>query len=155
MVYFGRAKTAKEMYTNAQEYEDTEIAKMTNSIDDYVEYSRTGETPTTTTASNYSTTEQIVGKWIDGSNIYGKMLDLGYSFNIDTSDTQIPSNILPTDISMPIKAIYYIIGDNKSIMVSDPAEIFTEDNSNYYCRAMKPWGSRETRHVYLYIEYTK
>ena len=36
MGYFGRAKTAKEMYTNAQEYEDTQIAKVSNEIDSYV-----------------------------------------------------------------------------------------------------------------------
>ena len=33
---FGKAKTAKEMYINAQEYEDTEIAKYSNEIDSYV-----------------------------------------------------------------------------------------------------------------------
>ena len=33
---FNKAKTAKEMYINAQEYEETEIAKMTNEIDSFV-----------------------------------------------------------------------------------------------------------------------
>ena len=32
---FNKAKTAKEMYVNAQEYEDTEIAKTANQIDEY------------------------------------------------------------------------------------------------------------------------
>ena len=36
---FTRAKTAKEMYTNAQDYEETEIAKMSNQIDGYLESS--------------------------------------------------------------------------------------------------------------------
>ena len=33
---FNKAKTAKEMYTNAQNYEETEIAKYSNEIDSYV-----------------------------------------------------------------------------------------------------------------------
>ena len=36
MDYFGKAKTAKEMYANAQEQEELDIAKMTNNIDSYV-----------------------------------------------------------------------------------------------------------------------
>ena len=33
---FNKAKTAKEMYTNAQEYEEAQIAKYSNEIDSYV-----------------------------------------------------------------------------------------------------------------------
>lgn len=39
---FNKAKTAKEMYTNAQNYEDTEIEKITNSIDSYTSYVANG-----------------------------------------------------------------------------------------------------------------
>ena len=37
---FNKAKTAKEMYTNAQEYEQTQIAKTSNEIDSYVDGNR-------------------------------------------------------------------------------------------------------------------
>ena len=37
---FNKAKTAKEMYVNSQEYEETEIAKITNNIDSYVDGNR-------------------------------------------------------------------------------------------------------------------
>ena len=36
MAYFGKAKLGKELYANAQDYEETEIAKAANSIDSYV-----------------------------------------------------------------------------------------------------------------------
>ena len=35
MVYFGKAKLGKELYANAQDYEETEIAKTTNEIESY------------------------------------------------------------------------------------------------------------------------
>lgn len=35
---FNKAKTAKEMYTNAQDYEEKEIEKVTNGIDSYTSY---------------------------------------------------------------------------------------------------------------------
>ena len=37
---FGKAKTAKEMYANAQDYEQTEIAKYSNEIDEIVKGNR-------------------------------------------------------------------------------------------------------------------
>ena len=43
MDYFGKAKTAKEMYTNAQDYEETEIEKITNNIDSYTSYATNGQ----------------------------------------------------------------------------------------------------------------
>ena len=39
---FNKAKLGKELYANAQDYEDTQIAKTANQIDNYVNYSRTG-----------------------------------------------------------------------------------------------------------------
>ena len=40
---FTRAKTAKGMYTNAQDYEETEIEKITNNIDSYTSYATNGQ----------------------------------------------------------------------------------------------------------------
>ena len=39
---FNRAKTAKEQYQNAQDYEETEIEKITNNIDSYTSYVANG-----------------------------------------------------------------------------------------------------------------
>ena len=41
---FNKAQEAKERYINAQDYEETEIAKSVNKIDEFVNYSRTGST---------------------------------------------------------------------------------------------------------------
>ena len=69
MAYSGRAKTAKEMYVNAQDYEEAQIAKYSNEIDSYVGSGRT------LPYINYSTSEQDTGlKWIDGKTIYQKIL---------------------------------------------------------------------------------
>lgn len=69
---FNKAKTAKEMYTNAQNYEEIEIAKMTNQIDGYVDGYRNGELTDEIKAyinsqikANSSTTK----KFIDTSNL--------------------------------------------------------------------------------------
>ena len=39
-VIFNRAKIAKEMYQNAEDYEDIEIGKTTNKIDEYIDGNR-------------------------------------------------------------------------------------------------------------------
>ena len=65
---FNKAKTAKEMYTNAQAQEETEIAKMTNQIDGYATFTRAGGSNI-----NYSTQEQDTGiKWTNGETIFQK-----------------------------------------------------------------------------------
>ena len=46
---FNKAQEAKEKYTNAQDYEETEIAKMTNQIQGYVDGDRGNQTNTTQT----------------------------------------------------------------------------------------------------------
>ena len=117
---------------------------------------RTGENQNSSSSkTNYSTTtESIIGTWIDGSNIYGKVIDLGYNYEIKTSATSISSNLLPTDISTPIKACFYIIDTDNNVKTTNPCE-FNRDKDNFECRPIAYWGGTATRHVYLYIEYTK
>ena len=75
---FNKAKTAKEMYTNAQTQEELDIAKMTNNIDSYVGYSRTGGSNI-----NYSTTEQEIGTWINNEKLYQKVINKNSTINND------------------------------------------------------------------------
>ena len=117
---FNKAKTAKEMYTNAQNYEETEIAKMTNSIDGYVDGNRGTVTLTDEEYAqfksliqdknknyNYSTEEQVVGTWIDGRLLYQKTINLGSLPNSTTKT--INHNISNIDLSTTMceAMIYY------------------------------------------------
>ena len=62
---FNKAKIASQEYKNAQDYEQEKIAKYDNEIDQYASLTRGGNI-----SANYSTTEQVVGKWIDGRDVY-------------------------------------------------------------------------------------
>lgn len=77
---FNKAKTAKEMYVNAQVQEEIDIAKMTNSIDGYVGGNRDYETEINTLKSkiqqleninSYSADEKVIGTYIDDT-VYKK-----------------------------------------------------------------------------------
>lgn len=64
-----KAKKATEQYTDSQNKEETEIAKMTNEIDGYIDGNRSFS------QIDYSTTEQDTGlKWIDAKPIYQKTI---------------------------------------------------------------------------------
>jgi len=64
-----KAKTATQEYKNAQDYEETQIAKYSNDINNYVTGNRDY------TSISYSTEEQDTGlKWINGDSIYQKTL---------------------------------------------------------------------------------
>lgn len=86
---FNKAKTAKEMYVNVQTQEETEIAKMTNNIDGYVDGNRGTVTLTDKEYAqfkslvqdrnknyNYSTEEQVIGTWINGKPIYQRTINI-------------------------------------------------------------------------------
>ena len=62
--FFNKVKLAKEKYENAQNKEETEIAKYTNEINSYISGNRNDNDNDT-----YSTTEQVIGKWINNKNI--------------------------------------------------------------------------------------
>lgn len=77
---FNRAKTAKEQYQNAEDQEQTEVAKATNQIDSFVGGNR--ETVTIPkeeyemlkNANSFSTEEKAIGNWIDGKTLYKKVV---------------------------------------------------------------------------------
>ena len=95
-----KAKTATQEYKNAQDYEEAQIAKYTNEIDKQVKGNRATVTLTDEeyqifkNQTSFSTDEKIIGKWINGENLYRKVINGGAissgsyidlsSYNIDT-----------------------------------------------------------------------
>ena len=80
---FNKAKTAKEMYTNAQDYEETEIAKMTNQIDGYVDGNR-GKITLTEEQYNAIVNKTVVLDVKSPSNFsWQKVADYPEGFNYD------------------------------------------------------------------------
>ena len=141
----GRAQTAKEKYETAQNYEEEQIGKINNEVESYVDGGRE--------YTNYSTSEQVVGSWL-GETVYGKVVDLGYSFTVENESTSISTSVIQTNIDIPIKAYFYIIGTEENLKVRLPVEAWMENDVFYY-RAIRKWYGEPDRHVYLYIEYTK
>jgi len=93
---FNRARTAKEQYQNAQDYEQIETAKLSNQIDSYVDANRAGNT-----SNNYSLNEKVVGTWIDGKAIYQKTYVYDQPVTNDSSviiDSSITKNLIDTFI---------------------------------------------------------
>ena len=103
---------------------------------------------------NFSTDEIIVGKWIDGKNIYRKVIDvrnngLGVkSFNINVTDLNIDylvnSNVLGSG--------YNIYGGNKWVL-----SCVTESGRNLYLEGVTQnirGNSNEYMHFAI-LEYTK
>ena len=76
---FNRAKTAKEQYQNAQDYEETKIAKYSNEINSYVSGNRdlASQTIGDATAEDIS-----AGKiaWVNGEKIVGTKPNSTYTF---------------------------------------------------------------------------
>lgn len=94
---FEKAKMAKEVSKNAQDYEETQIAKYTNEINSYVSGNRDY------TPISYSTEEQDTGiKWINGKTIYQRSLKMASSYTsevaIDSCDGKSVAGI--TDVFM-------------------------------------------------------
>lgn len=95
---------------------------------------------------NYSTDEQVVGTWIDGSTIYEKTFDLGSDVVIKY-DTWTDMDISATSYDKFISCS--IINDSGTfypLMVS-------AQNANIYCLACRSGSNVGGR--YLTIQYTK
>ena len=148
---FNKAQEAKEKYTNAQGYEETEIARVSNEIDGYVGYSRTGGSNI-----NYSLSEQDTGlKWIDGSKIYSQVIDLGTSFNIKKQEfVEISADKTPDNINMTINGILYIVDTVNRDFLCDPCQVGLR-NGKLKFYALDSWSAESNKNIYLYIEYTK
>lgn len=96
-----KAKAATQEYKNTQNYEETQIAKYTNDINNYVYGNRDY------TQINYSLEEQDTGiKWLDNKNIYKKTLVYTDSNLLSTGYHQVDHNIDNIDSIIKISIMY-------------------------------------------------
>lgn len=112
---------------------------------------------------NYSTDEQVVGTWIDGSTLYEKTVDLSSSAVKDTSWHNVAHNISNIDKVVSVEGIvinnlneYYPIPIIRPALL-DPANVpmgiaINVDNTNI--RFMNNWLEIIT-YFYATIRYTK
>ena len=63
-------------------------------------------TPQGVPTHHYSTDEQIIGTWIDGSTLYEKTIDFGALPNTANTAKNVPHNIANIDTIVDIKGIY-------------------------------------------------
>ena len=146
---FKNAKLAKEKSENAQKLEDKTLGDYESKIGDYIDGTRNEN------ENNYSKEEQVIGTWIDGTTIYSKVIDLGYSFKINNSKAQLSESIMPKDIYLPIKSAFYIMDDDTTIGRGyAPCQLWY-DGSSWCYLALDSWSASSTKHGYLYMEYTK
>ena len=98
----------------------------------------------------YSTTEHKVGKWIDGSDIYEKTINLG-SFSVGSwSDHTIESS---TSINLLIDYDGYMVESNTMYALPDPSvRIKIDSNQNLIFTGTASWSISSG---YITIRYTK
>ena len=99
-------KIAKEKYANSQNDENATIDDYSNQIGNYEVAGNGRDTVTISkeeyeklkNANNYSTEEKIVGTWIDGKNIYKKIVPVvitgNTAHNIDNLDTLVNYDLM-------------------------------------------------------------
>ncbi len=145
---FKNAKLAKEMSDNAQQKENDTLSDYESKIGEYIDGTRNENT------NVYSENEKVIGTWIDGNTIYSKVIDLGYSFPINKTNTNALESMIPEDIYLPIKSIFYVIDDTNKAYGYDVCNLWKISDRWRYV-ALDAWDSSATRHVYFYVEYTK
>lgn len=103
----------------------------------------------------YSTTEQVIGKWLDGKPIYRKVIQ--YSARILTGLVSIPHNINNLKLVTNIQAV--TLYDNKTYTmpllysnVSTASYINYVDSNNIVLKLGENW---DLYTMYITIEYTK
>ena len=117
-------------------------------------------TPQGTPAVHYSTEEQVVGTWVDGSVIYEKTvivsnMMIGYDGTIHTS---IPHNISNFGYAISLNILCPKIGISSNNILVDGRLIaeFRVDDTNIYANSGNDhYGQSEDRIWYFTIQYTK
>ena len=110
---FENAKQAKNAMENAQNEEESRIAKYTNDIESYVTGNRDYETEINElktkieeleNLSNYSTDEKVVGTWVDGKKLYNKTIfvELNKGPKVDQWEDLIDLSNLNIDSNNPV-----------------------------------------------------
>lgn len=150
---FDKSKQAKEEYQNAQDDENDKIAKYNNEIDSYVGGNRDTVTipkeeyDIFKNANSFSTTEKVVGTWINGKPIYRKYL-LPSSLKVDDNVEKIVNiKIYFTDINKTQQEVAnpcYVNGDFYVM------GFYLDQSKSIYINK-----SNNTTVDYLFVEYTK
>jgi hypothetical protein len=98
----------------------------------------------------YSTDEQVVGKWIDGRDVYERTIDLG-SFSVASwSDHTIKSS---TNINLLIDYEGYMVESNIMYVLPDPSvRIKVDDSHNLIFTGTSSWNIASG---YISIRYIK
>ena len=148
---FEKAKQAKNITENAQNTENTILAQYNNKINEIVDGTREQQSQQSNTT--YSEEEQVVGKWIDGKTIYGKIIDMGTNYSISARAVDIEKYI--PDIDFPINANMYIIDTVNNIKGSHPCALWQRSGGAWRIEPVQNWDAASTRHIYFYVEYTK
>ena len=107
---------------------------------------------------NYSTSETIIGKWIDNKTIYRKVIDLGYMPN----NTTLTVNHNITNLDRIINAYGYSLRSSDGDVLPIPYVTFNEKNFggiNYFITAsyiaITTRNDRSNFYAYMVLEYTK
>lgn len=112
-------------------------------------------TPQGVPAHHYSTDEQIVGTWIDGSTLYEKTVDIGSLPN--TSEKSSAHNI--SNIDKVISVVGYAINSSKAnlpLPYSNPTSQYTISvNVNTTYIVVQTGSDRSSYSGYVTIRYTK
>lgn len=97
----------------------------------------------------YSTTEKVVGKWIDNSDVYEKTIKITSSISL-SANTWISTGISATNISMVL---------NSRLMNNAPANLLisiTVQNNMWSINSPRSFTiNTNERDWYLIVEYTK
>ena len=107
---------------------------------------------------NYSTTEQVIGTWIDGKPLYEKTIDFGYLPNADASTVQTGlSNIIARSINGHCYSAS--TGQSLPIPYANPSSgvwQITVYISNYGSSiGIRTGNDRTDMYAYVTIQYTK
>ena len=162
-----KAATAKQRTEEAEQDEKDKLSSYENELDNYTTMPRTGENGTVTISEDeynrlknintYLTTEEKeIGTWIDGSAVYSKNIDLGCSYQIykDTV-TEISASVLPVNMDIALRSRFIIKNENSYESGNIPCEVWHASDGKWKYNSLDRWVATTTRHVYLYLEYTK
>ena len=148
---FDKAKQAKNSMENAQNTENIILADYTNKINETVEGTR--EQQNQQSNITYSEEEEVVGKWIDGKDIYSKMIDMGTNYSVTAKQIKIEEYI--SNIDFPIKSNIYVIDTVNGIKGFHPCSLWRRASGEWRIGPTEKWEASSTLHIYIYVEYTK
>jgi hypothetical protein len=98
---------------------------------------------------NYSTDEQLVGKWVDGSNLYRRV----YSKSATYSSTTVTLGTLDTNCRVRFAtAVFYNTGNANEYIMSNASSSIIHDGNNLNINTTAGWGVGEVDCV---VYYTK